>query len=197
MRVQFSSARSFISRRGRGVDLVLKCNSFNILLLHVWDSLQFHLSPVGTFQLTRWFKSIFLRPCSLAITSTGRVGLCFCGFHVQEHTTAQPAVVLFLNRLRRRGHGFKSHPTDWDNVLIILANGLTFALKIASNLTLQSKYICLGWSEERSQWDGSFEYNFQLLACLQNTHNFTAGALFPFSDAIRTCALLHCFPLVM
>ena len=27
---------------------------------------------------------------------------------------AQPAVVLVLKRLRRRGHGFKSHPTDWE-----------------------------------------------------------------------------------
>ena len=26
----------------------------------------------------------------------------------------QPAVVLILKRLRRRGHGFKSHPTDWE-----------------------------------------------------------------------------------
>ena len=25
---------------------------------------------------------------------------------------AQPAVVLILKRLRKRGHGFKSHPTD-------------------------------------------------------------------------------------
>ena len=26
----------------------------------------------------------------------------------------QPAVVLILKRLRRRGHGLKSHPTDWE-----------------------------------------------------------------------------------
>ena len=32
----------------------------------------------------------------------------------QEHPKAQPAVVLVLKRLRRRGHGFKSHPTDWE-----------------------------------------------------------------------------------
>ena len=25
-----------------------------------------------------------------------------------------PAVVLVLKRLRRRGHSFKSHPTDWE-----------------------------------------------------------------------------------
>ena len=27
---------------------------------------------------------------------------------------AQPAVVLISKRLRKRGHGFKSHPTDWE-----------------------------------------------------------------------------------
>ena len=27
---------------------------------------------------------------------------------------AQPAVVLILKRLRKRGDGFKSHPTDWE-----------------------------------------------------------------------------------
>ena len=27
---------------------------------------------------------------------------------------AQPAVVLILKRLRKRGHGFKSDPTDWE-----------------------------------------------------------------------------------
>ena len=33
---------------------------------------------------------------------------------VQEHPKAQSAVVLILKRLRRRDHGFKSHPTDWE-----------------------------------------------------------------------------------
>ena len=33
-------------------------------------------------------------------------------FYVQEHPKAQPAVVLVLTRLRKRGHGLKSHPTD-------------------------------------------------------------------------------------
>ena len=36
------------------------------------------------------------------------------GFYVQEHPKAQLAVVLILKRLRRRGHGLKSHPTDWE-----------------------------------------------------------------------------------
>ena len=34
-------------------------------------------------------------------------------FYVQEHPKAQPAVVLVLKRLRRRGHSLKSHSTDW------------------------------------------------------------------------------------
>ena len=47
-------------------------------------------------------------------TSTGRVGLCFLWFFVQELPKAQPAVVLVLKRLRRWGNGLKSHPTDWE-----------------------------------------------------------------------------------
>ena len=50
----------------------------------------------------------------LGYTSTGRVGLCFLWFFVQELPKAQPAVVLVLKRLRRRGNGLKSHPTDWE-----------------------------------------------------------------------------------
>ena len=49
--------------------------------------------------------------CSLAITSTARVGLWF---YVQEHPKAQPAVVLILKLLRKWGHSLKSHPTDWE-----------------------------------------------------------------------------------
>ena len=50
----------------------------------------------------------------LGCTSTGRAGLCFLWFYVQELTKTQPAVVLVLKRLRRRGNGFKAHPTDWE-----------------------------------------------------------------------------------
>ena len=39
----------------------------------------------------------------LGCTSTGRVGLCFLWFFVQELLEAQPAVVLVLKCLRRRG----------------------------------------------------------------------------------------------
>ena len=40
--------------------------------------------------------------------------LCFLWFYVRELPKAQPAVVLVLKRLRRRGNGLKSHPTDWE-----------------------------------------------------------------------------------
>ena len=45
------------------------------------------------------------------------VGLCLLWFYVQELPKAQPAVVLVLKRLRRRGNGLKSHPTDWEKLL--------------------------------------------------------------------------------
>ena len=34
--------------------------------------------------------------------------------YYQEHRKAQLAVVLVLKRLRRWGHGLKSHPTKWE-----------------------------------------------------------------------------------
>ena len=40
--------------------------------------------------------------------------LCVCGGYVQEHLKAQPAVVLILKHHIRRGHGVKSHLTDWE-----------------------------------------------------------------------------------
>ena len=44
------------------------------------------------------------------------MGLFFLWFYVQELPKAQPAVVLILKRLRRRGNGLKSHPTDWEKL---------------------------------------------------------------------------------
>ena len=41
-------------------------------------------------------------------------GLMVLWFYVQELPKAQPAVVLLLKRLRRRGHSLKSHPTAWE-----------------------------------------------------------------------------------
>ena len=63
-----------------------------------------------------WFTrhSFLFVAVFLGCTSTGRVGLCFLWFFVQELLKAQPAVVLVLKRLRRRGNGLKSHPTDWE-----------------------------------------------------------------------------------
>ena len=59
---------------------------------------------------------IFFVAVFLGCTSTGRVGLWFLLFYVQEHPKAQPAVDLVLKRLRRRGNGLKSHPTDWEKL---------------------------------------------------------------------------------
>ena len=63
----------------------------------------------GRIIIIHLFVAVFL-----GCTSTGRVGLCFLWFFVQELPKAQPAVVLVLKRLRRRGNGLKSHPTDWE-----------------------------------------------------------------------------------
>ena len=52
-----------------------------------------------------------LWPCSLAVPVLA-VGILL--FYVQEHPKAQPAVVLVLKRLRRRGNCLKSHPIDWE-----------------------------------------------------------------------------------
>ena len=62
-----------------------------------------------------------LWPFSLAITSNGLVVLWFCVFYVQEHRKAQPAAVLVFKCLRRRDHGLRSHPTDWEKPGIELA----------------------------------------------------------------------------
>ena len=80
--------------------------------------------PPGWFKIVCWFYVgntqrrtesgfIFFVAVFLGCTSTGRVGLCFLWFFVQELPKAQLAVVLVLKRLRRRGNGLKSHPTDW------------------------------------------------------------------------------------
>ena len=38
----------------------------------------------------------------------------FLWFYDQEHSKAQPAVVLVLKHPRRRGHSLKPHLTDWE-----------------------------------------------------------------------------------
>ena len=72
----------------------------------------------------------------------------FLWFYVQEHPKAQPAVVLVLKRLRRRGNSLKSHPTDWEKPgiepatpglehrgFIIMFKGVGFVLRILSNFS--------------------------------------------------------------
>ena len=71
----------------------------------------------------------------LGCTSTGRVDLCFfLWFYVQELPKAQLVVVLVLKRLRRRGNGLKSHPTDWEKPGIEPA---TPGLQIFGNVELR------------------------------------------------------------
>ena len=41
-------------------------------------------------------------------------GFMLLWFYVQELPKTQPAAVLVLKRLIRRGNGLKSHPTDWE-----------------------------------------------------------------------------------
>ena len=50
-------------------------------------------------------KHFFFVAVFLGWTSTGRVGLWYLWFYVQELPKAQPAVVLVLKRLRRRVNG--------------------------------------------------------------------------------------------
>ena len=62
-------------------------------------------------------------------------------FYVQELPKAQLAVVLVLKRLRRRVHGLKSHPTDWEKPGIEpAAPGLQDIGLRHSNQVKQDKY---------------------------------------------------------
>ena len=81
----------------------------------------------------------------LGCTSTGRVGLCFLWFYVQELPKAQPAVVLVLKHLRRQGNSLKSHPTDREKLGIEPAT---------PGLQDKTKTFC-GFSMDRNQyWAG-------------------------------------------
>ena len=74
-------------------------------------------------------KQFFAR--SLAVTSTGPVSYEFCEY-VLEHQKAQPAVVLVLKCLKRRGHSLKSHLTNWEswesNLGLLGTRGVTYPL---------------------------------------------------------------------
>ena len=52
-------------------------------------------------------------PCSLAITSTGRVGFWFCGFMSRSNQRLTSSGSDFKVS-QKRVHGLKSHPSDWE-----------------------------------------------------------------------------------
>ena len=72
------------------------------------------IASVRPFVCTHGWTLLFLWPRSLAVPVLARWVYGFLWFYVQELPKAQPAVVLVLKRLRRRGNGLKSHPTDWE-----------------------------------------------------------------------------------
>ena len=57
-------------------------------------------------------------------------------FYVQEHPKTKPAVVLISKHHRSRGHGLKSHRTDWEKPGIELATaglqGIGLAVSFSS-----------------------------------------------------------------
>ena len=78
---------------------------------------------------------------------------------------AQPAVVLILKSLRRRGHGLKSHPTDWESrefncVLISINKQNNQNMYILCAQTENKRYIVSGLYEQtkRSKIYGSPMY---------------------------------------
>ena len=83
-------------------------------------------------------RLMFLWPCSLAVPVLAWWVYAFlCFFYVQELPKAQPAVVLVLKRLRRRGNGLKSYPTDWEKPGIEPATpGLKQKPDLWSNISL-------------------------------------------------------------
>ena len=96
--------------------LIRACHTNMLLILFLTHKCS---SPTGScyifgIDLLKWNDLKIFVAVFLGCTSTGRVGLCFLWFYVQELLKAQPAVVLVLKRLRRRGNGLKSHPTDWE-----------------------------------------------------------------------------------
>ena len=77
----------------------------------------------------------------LGWTSTGRVIFWFLWFYVQELPKAQLAVVLVLKRLRRRVHGLKSHPTDWEKPGIEPAFSLNIPWKWNNSVSQRPNYF--------------------------------------------------------
>ena len=61
---------------------------------------------------------------------------------------AQPAVVLILKCLRKRSHGFKSHPTDWEKPVLNQTRG-TLVLKAyaTGDVILLFVVVFLGYNQ--------------------------------------------------
>ena len=84
------------------------------MLMYYWIYLMSSGKEIKCKAWRAFYHFLLFVAVFLGCTSTGRVGLCFLWFYVQELPKAQPPVVLVLKRLRRRGNGLKSHPTDWE-----------------------------------------------------------------------------------
>ena len=76
----------------------------------------------------------------LGCTSTGRVGLCFLWFFVQELLEAQPAVVLVLKHLRRRGKWLEVFSSDRLGEL-----GIVFVAVFLDCTSTGRVGLCLRW----------------------------------------------------
>ena len=64
----------------------------------------------GNLTCDPWFTTFCcLWPCSLAVPVLAGWAYVLWWFNVQELRKAQPALILVLKRLRRRGNGLKSH----------------------------------------------------------------------------------------
>ena len=64
----------------------------------------------GNLNCDPWFTTFCcLWPCSLAVPELAGWANVLWWFNVQELRKAQPALILVLKRLRRRGNGLKSH----------------------------------------------------------------------------------------
>ena len=61
-------------------------------------------------------KNVFLIVCGCVpwLYQYSLGGFMVLWFYVQELPKSQPAVVLVLKHLRRRGNSLKSHQTDWE-----------------------------------------------------------------------------------
>ena len=68
---------------------------------------------------------------------------------------AQPVVILILKRLRKRGHGFKSHPTDWETEPGIKHGSLAYKTYATGDEILLFVVVFLGYNQ---YWPGGFMF---------------------------------------